>query len=743
MEKYKRNFNKEIRKWDEGIPLGNGFIGSLVWGEAKNFRFSLDRPDIWDITPCKEISSSEFTYENMVRLVKEKNIEEIRRIFDAPYNKPIPSKLPVGAIIMEIPGKWSKGNLDTETAEMSVKFNEAGKYQTELNGFIHADKKVGLIKVRHKEESGFKWKLQYPEYGRVTGKKQKKSDSVYPESVKELYYPEPETGILNGGIHYFIQKINDGFSYGIFVAEKSGKDENERESLIVYTIGASTDGENWKEESCELVVKMLENGYEESFKAHKKWWSEFWSKSEIELPDKFIENNWYLANYLLASCSRRGGYPMALQGLWTADDGKLPPWKGDYHHDLNTELSYYHYLKAGHFHEGKCFLDFLWDLREKGKGFAEKFYNAEGSALPGVMTIDGQPLGGWGMYSLSPVMSIWLAQIFERHYRYTGDESFLKERAYPYMKETGIFIECLLKEKEGKLYLPVSSSPEIHDDEINSFLTPNSNFDLSLMRFLYVKLVRYAEKLENGEEKHWKEILEKLPELAVNEKNVLMLSPDESLTESHRHFSHLMAIHPLRLLKWNNSGDEEIIKASISNLEHLGKGEWVGYSFCLMAELYAVAKNGNGAEYQLKTFWDSFCSDNGFHLNGDFKNRGIVASHYRPFTLEANMCAADALQEMLFYSEDNEIELFPAIPDEWQNGRTAFKRLRGEAAIIVTAACEDGKIAEFEIEFTKDAKVFLCKNRYLEDVKLSDEAEIEGSGWLLTGKEGEKVRYYP
>ena len=106
-----------------------------------------------------------------------------------------------------------------------------------------------------------------------------------------------------------------------------------------------------------------------------------------------------------------------------------------------------------------------------------------------------------------------------------------------------------------------------------------------------------------------------------------MLSPDEELLESHRHFSHLMAIHPLRLLSYDRPEDRKIIDASIHNLEILGTGYWCGYSFAWMAELYALQRNGNGAAYQLRVFWENTCSQNGFHLNGDYKKRGTSQFH--------------------------------------------------------------------------------------------------------------------
>jgi alpha-L-fucosidase 2 len=252
----------------------------------------------------------------------------------------------------------------------------------------------------------------------------------------------------------------------------------------------------------------------------------------------------------------------------------------------------------------------------------------------------------------------------------------------------------------------------------------------------------------------WDDIIKKLPELAVNENKVLMLSPDESLDESHRHHAHAMAIYPLCLLDYNkgknysnegsfsnggsydNGGsdvngrndniditDKEIIDATVSNLELLGTGLWVGYSFPWMAEFYAKQGNGEGAAYQLKLFWECFCSKNGFHLNGDYKKRGLSAFHYRPFTLEGNMCAADALQEMLLQTYNGIIRVFPAIPEEWVKNEVSFSGFRGESGVIISSKIKEGKLEYILLEAEKAGK-FTIQNKFETDVVQIDKNGI-------------------
>lgn len=724
-------FKKTITKWDEAIPLGNGHLGALVWGKASALRFSLDRADIWDLTPSPRIYEEDFNYQTIIQFVKEGNEEEIRKKFSSIYRGMTPTKLPAGKLILHLSSQGNvESSLNLETAKADI-CTEGIR----LRSFILATQKFGLVEV-DLPLTEFSYCVETPGFRVGKGSTYKIGEHVRIDSasLENLYYPAPvkETGKESC---YFVQPVSDSFSYGVFAAAK----QEGTKSLIVFGVATSDDGENWQEEMKSMLREALERGYEDLFAEHCGWWKTYWSKSSISIPDQFMEHHWYLTNYLLASCSRKGGYPMQLQGLWTADHGNLPPWKGDYHHDLNTQLSYFNYLKANHLEEGECFLDFLWEMVGKGEEFARSFYGTDGMCLPSIMGLDGTPLGGWAMYSFSPTNQIWLCQIFERHYRYTGNRTFLQERAYPYMKKTASCIIGLLEEKDGKYYLPVSSSPEIHDDTIQAFLTPNSNYDLALMRYLFICLVDLAKELGNGEDGKWQDILGKLPELAVNEEGIMLLSPDEELTESHRHFSHLMGIHPLRLVDYHSEEGKQMIDANIHRQEILGSGYWVGYSLTLMAEMYAISGNGNGAAWHLRTFWDSFCSPNGFHLNGDYKHHGISQFHYRPFTLEGNMCAADALQEMLLQSEKGMLDLFPAIPDEWQEEKVSFRHFRAEGGILVSAVLEKGQVTELTFENNEEKEIRIWDSVYLEKMAEKYKWHKE-DGYYILKKEGYRLK---
>ena len=145
----------------------------------------------------------------------------------------------------------------------------------------------------------------------------------------------------------------------------------------------------------------------------------------------------------------------------------------------------------------------------------------------------------------------------------------------------------------------------------------------------------YARELNREEEaRRWSGILEQLPELAVDERRVLMLSPDEVLKESHRHLSNAMAICPLRLIRYEERGEREIVDATVLDYERLGTGMWVGFSFCWMSHRNGIQGNGEGAWEQLRIFWENFPFGQRVSPERRLQRAGRYSTfHYRPFTL--------------------------------------------------------------------------------------------------------------
>ena len=691
IKQYGYCFDRSIKVWDEAIPLGNGQLGCLIYGDGAPLRFTLDRVDIWDTTPNPATLRDDFKYRELVRLVHEgkHNQQEIVHRFDDIYYYPTPTKLPVGRIelVFSENGQQDIGSeLDIYDAVAQITLKEA-----KIFTYVHSEKAVGIIRV---DGMMPQIRLVSPRY---RDKNYREGTSDYEKCFKNelaaLNYENAEH-YREDCLQWFIQKTKCDLIYSIVAAEK----KTDLGCMLVYTVATNHDGEDWLERAKARVLGQLTMDEAEQLKIHRESWHSFYRSSEIEIPDKQLEQAWYRNNYFLNACSREGFYPMPLQGVWTADNGCLPPWKGDYHHDLNTQMSYFSYLKANQLKNGKCFVDYLWGLREKGIEFTKRFYECNGLLYPGVSAIDGTPLGGWPQYSLCITTNIWLAQAFDLYYLYTGDKIFLEEKAYPFFQMVAeATIHWLKEDENGKLRLPLSSSPEVYDNSFEAWQKPNTANDLALLIYLFGTLKKYSGITNDGMQEKWQSYLNRLDDLPVAEDGTLMMNSETCLPESHRHLGHLMAIYPLRLIPYDTPEHRKIVDASIWHLEKLGMAYWCAYTYSWLASLYIIQGNGNAAWVRLRQFVDHYLSPNGFNMNYDLNGSRLTAWHGLPqFTLESNFGYNDALQEMLLATHEDAIRVFPALPDCF-NGNASFKRFRAYYGVIVSAEKIDGELRYIEL----------------------------------------------
>jgi len=214
----------------------------------------------------------------------------------------------------------------------------------------------------------------------------------------------------------------------------------------------------------------------------------------------------------------------------------------------------------------------------------------------------------------------------------------------------------------------------------------------------------------DNEQTRWRKTLAEWPEFAVDPQEGLKFAPDFSYHESHRHFSHLMAFHPLGLIDWNNGPDDQkIITNTVKNLEKYGSDWWTGYSFAWQGNLYARALDGEKAAQALRTFAECFCLPNSFHVNGDQSGTGKSKFTYRPFTLEGNFAFAAGVQEMLLQSHNGPIRIFPAIPASWQDA--AYENLRAEGAFLISAEMRNGRVRQTDV-FAEKGGLLRLKNPF-------------------------------
>ncbi len=692
--------NGPITRWDEGLPIGNGLIGALVWGEGRTIRISLDRADLWDTRLPEIFSSPDWTYANMVALKEARNHDRHRELFDVPYDTiAYPTKLPAGRVEITLPEDWEVSGFELEPGQDFASVETRGTHDgiARLVILTVAESEPSLLAVGL--PPGFAFEVKWP-----TG-------------LGKLGYPQPVRG-EDGASRWFTQRTLEGVAYTVVAtsAIPALADDAEVVSMLGIAVGASiTEPESMR--AARQAIDEASGGHLRSTLPRYQPSREAWfGVSRVRLPDPALQLHYDLCKHYSIAGSASDQPPMPLQGVWTADEGGLPPWKGDYHNDLNTQMTYLAYHAAGLVEQGMSWINFNWSLMAEYRAFASGFFGLparderyadarhEPALIPGVMTIDGKPMGGWGQYSLSPTHSAWIAQSFYLHWKCTDDDAFLRDRAYPFCAAIGNgLLGLMTKDEHGHLKLPLSSSPEIHDNSYAAWLVPNSNYDLSLMRWLFASLKEMSLELGDKETaSRWADALGSMEPLHVDEKTGLMFDAREKYEQSHRHFSHAMAIHPLGTLTIEGSdADRAAINATLDQMNAMGTSWWCGYSFSWASCMFARAGRAEEAlDYLIKYL--SFTGPNGFHLNGDQTKSGLSNFTYRPFTLEGNFLAMQAIHEMMLQSwgevgtpDSETLRIFPAVSARWAD--VSFDGLRAEGGWSVSARRQSGRTTRVEI----------------------------------------------
>ena len=688
------HFTTPVAVWDEALPLGNGIMGALVWGDGKPLKISLDRSDLWDLRLVPEFHAPEYKWRIMRAWHEQGRVADLLRVYEQPYNRPAPTKIPAGRIELTLGGgRFRDTSLSLSDAAASFRLDDG----TEARVIVHAVEPVGMISVR--TTKAVKPNLVAPPFaGKVTDPAR---GGIGAGDLAQLGYPPPKE-TAGPDWQAFAQQGAEDFHFAVYVAWRAAGERWDG----AWSVASSFEGTDPLATAKKRVEAALGTGFDAMAQTHRAWWDSYWRKSSVRLPNAIIERQWFLETYKFGAAARRGAPPITLQAVWTADDGKLPPWKGDFHHDLNTQLSYWPCYSGNRLEEGLSYLDYLWNTRQAAYDWTKRFFELPGLNVPMTADLNGNQIGGWRQYTHSATTAAWLAQHFYLHWKYSQDRVFLQERAWPYLRDAAVFLEAYTARKgpDGRRTLPLSSSPEINDNRPEAWFPSITNYDLALARWLFTAAAELAGELKLAREaERWRRVLSELPEFSLGDDGRLLVAGGHPLKESHRHFSHLMAIHPLGLIDWSDGdGARRIVRSSLADLDRIGSAWWCGYSFSWLANLAARARDGAAAEKALEIFSTAFTLRNSFHANGDESGKGYSKFTYRPFTLEGNFAAAAGVQEMLLQSHRGKILIFPAVPDSWKD--VSFTNLRAQGAFLVSAERSGGVTTRVEIVAEKGGR---------------------------------------
>jgi len=200
--------------WDEAMPLGNGLLGALVWGDGKPLKISLDRTDLWDLRPVPQFHTEDYSYKTMRQWVSEGRIEDLHRLYDDPYGNPGPTKIPAGRIELTVGDKiFENASLDLAGATATVDFQGEACAQV----FVHAEKTVGVILIESAGPVSVEL-LAPPFAGQVT-------DEAGPGKISagDLASLRYEAPVRRRGDNWtgYIQQGWGGFKFAVVVAWKT------------------------------------------------------------------------------------------------------------------------------------------------------------------------------------------------------------------------------------------------------------------------------------------------------------------------------------------------------------------------------------------------------------------------------------------------------------------------------------------------------------------------------------------
>ena len=327
--------------WDEAIPLGNGIIGNLIWEKDGHLRIALDRADLWDLRPVKEFESPSYSYQFVYdEIVNKKDVTKVRELIDDRSRKDCaPTKIPVGAIEFPIVdlGKVKSVELDVHTAVCTITWEcgAIGKFFTDAVDKVGHFRFENLPKVLSVE-------LQTPRF-EDNGAEVQKVSAPRTHLLTRLGYKNGKITHRNNHIVYR-QKAYGKVSYEVALQWNNPEPKTLEGKYYITTQGT------WYSENIQATdfLKAYSKDFDKALADHRNWWEAYWNKSNIRLPDQTLENQWYMEMYKFGSASRKNAPPICLQAVWTADNGQTPPWRGDFHSDLNTQLSYWPGYAANH-----------------------------------------------------------------------------------------------------------------------------------------------------------------------------------------------------------------------------------------------------------------------------------------------------------------------------------------------------------------------------------------------------------
>jgi hypothetical protein len=654
----------------------------MIWGSGNPFYFTLDKTDLWEKrhwTPDPE----RFKWREFRKLIEAGTVTEEEKAFQRPRGDPslpFPTRLPVGRCELGTVGKVKSATmrLDLWTATGSGELTTEGG-ALRWQAFVHATQPLIILEL---EGSGAEANAHFSSFSFNDSKRGAKEVNT---TLDAWGYAAPEEGKIELA-NYWSQATPTGGQYAVAWRELP---RTTGRRFIVISIAFTPASAGAAKKASETVSTVTPQEIDGLVASHQRWWAEYYPAAFLSVPDPALESLYWIEMYKLGSATRPDKPALALHGPWS-EDGRMPPWSGDYHWNINMEMTYWPIYAGNRLNYGEAVYSMMDSARPRLRELCREFLERDGEFLFHATDIDANPTYDWasGQFEFNGLS--WVAHHYWLHWKYSQDKQFLAKRCLPVMKEAvRVYLGELQAGPDGLLHLPWGFSPE-YAGRSKNYWGPDCTCDLAFIRFLCESLLEGHRVLaaSDPESTRWEETLRRLAPYPRGEDG-LMVRADLPYHTSHRHASHLIPLYPLKILRWDNEEDRQLIERSMLNWIYEGHGEWVGFSLAWGACLAANTGRPELARTLLHDYAHRFITENTFHMQGPQHGCDMSVHGTYALTLEAGFGAATAIQEMLLQSHGGLLRVFAAVPPAWPEA--VFENLRAEGAFRVSALRRKGK----------------------------------------------------
>lgn len=717
-------FDHPAECWNEALPIGNGSLGAMLYGGMGLETIAVNADTFWAGCPHDKLKGINSAWLEPAReAIRRENFSAAEQLVHKHMQgEEVDGYQPVGTLRLDyqLPdgGQYQSRTLELAQGIHQTRFTARGReYCTEA--FVSFEHDVIAVRVTCDRPACFRVGMD----GHYVKEREQLPDSLIlrgqaPEVSNQLAYYYPERVLhVQGERGVWYELAAAVRCDGILRQEcESIWIEDAAEVFLCLSAVTSYDGmcrapgRKVRGRALDQARTGLEAGYDTLRRAHVKWFSGHMERLELELTSEpeqealpvdkrlqrvqkgeedpgFVALYLQYGRYLLLSSSAKG-MPANLQGIWNGQEKAR--WNSNYTLNINLPMNYW-LAETGNLEFcHKPLFDFLDKSRENGRAAARAYFNCGGFFLAHNSDLWGSanPVRGYPRCIAWTTGAAWLCRHLWEHYLFGGDRMMLSEHL-PVMEEAVRFtLDYLKPDGEGTLSYYPSSSPE------NEYLwngekiavTRDSAMELSIVRELleiYLAALKVLERSGESMAAEAEQALAGLRPLAAGRDGRLLEwgREAEEAEPGHRHLSHLYGVYPA----WTLERDPELYAAARRSLDFRMEhgGGHTGWSAAWAVCLYARFGEGARALEFLKKLWCNSTLSNLFDTCNDV------------FQIDGNLGAPAGILEMLVQSHRGRIDLLPALPKCWKDGRVRGIRLRGGGELDMT--WKDGQLLDYRV----------------------------------------------